>query len=49
MLPIPFDNPDTYPGHSGVGSAPAGAVMHTETDGTPVGLTRKQYQNMIDS
>jgi hypothetical protein len=32
----------------GAGSAPAGAVVHTDFDGTPVPLTRRQYRAMLD-
>lgn len=32
----------------GAGSAPAGAVVHTDFDGSEVGLTRRQYRAMID-
>lgn len=32
----------------GAGSSPAGAVMHTDFDGSEVGLTRRQYRAMLD-
>ncbi|MFD6699672.1 MULTISPECIES: hypothetical protein [unclassified Microbacterium] len=32
----------------GAGSAPAGAIVHTDFDGTPVPMTRRQYRAMID-
>lgn len=31
----------------GAGSAPAGAVTFTPTDGIPIGLTRRQYQQLM--
>ncbi|VXC30173.1 conserved hypothetical protein [Microbacterium sp. 8M] len=32
----------------GAGSAPAGAIIHTDFDGTPVPMTRRQYRAMLD-
>ncbi|MGN7861440.1 hypothetical protein ACTJI8_12740 [Microbacterium sp. 22303] len=32
----------------GAGSAPAGAVIHTDFDGSEIGLTRRQYRAMLD-
>lgn len=32
----------------GAGSAPAGAIVHTDFDGTPIPMTRRQYRAMID-
>ncbi len=39
---------DQWLEHAGAGSAPGGAVAYAPLNGEPIGLTRKQYRELVN-